>query len=399
MDIFRQKPRHHKKKKISGDRAVFFGLFGRGKTGVGGDRAGISRDRAGSGRNKTASGDRAGFRFPIPSLATVALTALTVAIALLALNWENLEITTPQLYDFRLSEDSNSDEHITKYAMTGISNFLPTLSQPEDNRENTASQDTAAETAVEDNPHGILIEFEWRQYRVKKGDVVSTIAEKFDVSIGAIIASNDITNVRRLPEGKVLKIPNIDGIPYQIKNGDSLSRIAASFNVDLDIILDVNDIKSDVIKPGETIFIPGGRMNDIDLRKSLGDLFIYPLQNRFITSNYGMRRDPITGTLQIHRGIDLRGNIGTPVMASLDGTISHIGENWLYGKYIIMTHPNGYKTLYGHLNAYSVKQGDRVSRGRKIGEVGNTGRSTGPHLHFEIFDRNNRNVNPLELLN
>jgi murein DD-endopeptidase MepM/ murein hydrolase activator NlpD len=142
-------------------------------------------------------------------------------------------------------------------------------------------------------------------------------------------------------------------------------------------------------------------MNDIDLRMSLGELFMFPLQGgrRQITSNFGMRRDPISGVLQFHDGVDFRANIGTTVMASLDGVVSVIGENWLYGKYIIISHSNGYKTLYGHLNSFSVKQGDRVARGRKIGESGNTGYSTGPHLHFGIYDKNNRLVNPLELLN
>ncbi|MCL1827543.1 MAG: peptidoglycan DD-metalloendopeptidase family protein, partial [Candidatus Cloacimonetes bacterium] len=201
---------------------------------------------------------------------------------------------------------------------------------------------------------------------------------------GAIIASNEIRNARNLQEGAVIRIPNIDGIPYQIKNGDSLTKIAASFNVPLEVILDINDIRSDDITTGETIFIPGARMNDIDLRLSLGELFIYPVPSRFVTSHYGMRKDPISGALTFHTGIDLRANTGTTVMAALDGVVSVVSENWLYGKHIIITHPNGYKTLYGHLNSYAVNQGDRVSRGRKIGEAGNTGYSTGPHLHFGL---------------
>jgi len=140
-------------------------------------------------------------------------------------------------------------------------------------------------------------------------------------------------------------------------------------------------------------------MNDVDLRMSLGDLFMFPLQTRFITSYYGMRRDPFTGASQFHNGIDFRANTGTTVMASFDGVVEVIGENWLYGRHIILTHSNGYKTLYAHLNSFSVRQGERVTRGRKIGEVGSTGYSTGPHLHFGIYDRNNNLINPLELLN
>ena len=345
-------------------------------------------------KNEKEKQGSSGFSFPIPSVATLAVIAGTVVIALAALNWEDISITFPNSYVLNPITDDEAAERIIEYAITGI----PTLTSSI-NLENTANDPDEDMFQEDDNPHGSLIVFEWQEYRVQRGDSVSVIAQRYDVSMGAIIASNNISNARRLQEGAVLKIPNVDGIPYQIQRGDSLSRIAASFNVPLDVILDINDIKTDNISPGETIFIPGARMNDIDLRLSLGDLFMWPLASRYITSHYGMRRDPINGVLSFHTGIDLRANTGTTVMAALDGVVSVVTENWLYGKYIIVTHDNGYKTMYGHLSAYSVREGDRVTRGRKIGEVGNTGRSTGPHLHFGIYDRNNRLINPLDLLN
>ena len=327
-----------------------------------------------------------GFSIPIPSAAAIAVVTGTIVIALATLNWEGIEISIIP------SESDNTDQMITQYAIYGISGLF------QENPE-TQSADSANELEIEpDDPHGMLVTFEWKQYRVQRGDSVSAIAQRHNVSIGAIIASNEIQNARRLQEGTILRIPNIDGIPYNVQRGDNLSKISASFNVPLEVILDINDIKSDNISVGETLFIPGARMNDIDLRLSLGELFMFPLGSRNITSYYGMRKDPKTGVLQFHAGVDFRANIGTTVMASLDGVVSVVGENWLYGKYIIMTHSNGYKTLYGHLNAFSVKQGDRIARGRKIGEVGNTGYSTGPHLHFGIYDRNNKLVNPLDLL-
>ncbi|MDR2542338.1 MAG: M23 family metallopeptidase [Treponema sp.] len=335
-----------------------------------------------------------GFSFPIPSFATLLVIAATVVIAVTSLNWENINIKPIDISAFGNSESINAGQLTIQYAATGISNIMAAFAIPD---ENTVP---GIETEEIDNPHGMLINFEWREYKVQRGDVVSRIAERHGVSIGAIIASNNITNARRLQEGQILRIPNIDGIPYQVKRDDNLSRIAASFNVPLDVILDVNDIKSDNIRLGETLFIPGARMNDIDLRRSLGDSFMFPLQGRrIITSNFGWRRDPKTGVPQIHDGIDFRANTGTPVLASLDGVVSVVRENRLYGKHIIITHSNGFKTLYGHLNTFSVREGDRVARGRKIGESGNTGYSTGPHLHFGIYDRNNRAINPLDLLN
>ena len=355
-----------------------------------------------------------GFSFPVPSLSTLAVAAGTVVIAMAALNWEDINIKMPENYIYNAAadvdakaEDPQTAQYLAmQYAATGITGFVQTQGTITGNEgTRTSAAENTGEITVEitgeapaSNKQDDLITFEWQQYRVKRGDSVTTIAQKFDVSVGAIIASNEIRNARRLQEGALLKIPNIDGIPYQIKNGDSLLKISASFNVPLEVVLDVNDIKSDNIKAGETIFIPGARMNDIDLRLSLGELFMYPIQSRYITSHYGMRKDPISGALTLHTGIDLRANTGTTVMAALDGVVSAVTENWLYGKYIIITHDNGYKTLYAHLSSSSVKQGDRVARGRKIGETGNTGYSTGPHLHFTIYDKNNKLVNPLELL-
>jgi murein DD-endopeptidase MepM/ murein hydrolase activator NlpD len=82
----------------------------------------------------------------------------------------------------------------------------------------------------------------------------------------------------------------------------------------------------------------------------------------------------------------------------MDGKVSSTGINATYGKFIILSHDNGYQSMYAHLSAFSVKQGDYVNQGGKIGEVGNTGYSTGPHLHFAVY-KNGRAINPLDLLN
>jgi murein DD-endopeptidase MepM/ murein hydrolase activator NlpD len=339
-----------------------------------------------------------GISIPIPSVATIAVIAGTVLVALVALKWEDFNLKLPERYSFQLDAEDTVRQTM-QYASTGIPSIISAASpelvtaQIQEQQEQPETVKNTEESTQE------LITFQWRQYKVQKGDAVSTIAKKFGVSIGAVIASNNIRNARRLQEGVSLRIPNIDGIPYSIKAGDSLSKISASFNVPIDVILDVNDLKSDIIKAGETIFIPGARMNDLDLRMSLGELFIYPVQSKHLTSGFGMRKDPISGELTFHTGIDLRANTGTAVMASMEGVVSVISENWLYGKHIIISHPNGYKTMYAHLSSASVKQGDKVSQGRKIAEAGNTGYSTGSHLHFTIYDKSGKLVNPLDLLN
>jgi murein DD-endopeptidase MepM/ murein hydrolase activator NlpD len=239
--------------------------------------------------------------------------------------------------------------------------------------------------------------FAWQTYKVKRGDSVSKIALDFSVSMDAIIASNGITNARSLREGEVLRIPNMDGIPYTVRNGDTLSGISQSMGVPLEAILDANDLQSDVINTGMSLFIPGARMNRDDLKLALGELFVYPVRGARLSSPFGWRNDPFTGVRSHHAGVDLSISQGAPIKAAMDGTVSTLGVDRIYGNYIILSHSSGLQTLYAHLNSFSVKRGDRVLQGVQIGTVGSTGYSTGPHLHFAVF-KNGRAVNPLDFL-
>lgn len=114
---------------------------------------------------------------------------------------------------------------------------------------------------------------------------------------------------------------------------------------------------------------------------------IQPVPQKYmkhIASGYGTRIDPIYGTTRFHAGMDFSANIGTPVYSTGDGTVIHADWKQGYGKCIIVDHGYGYQTLYAHLNGYKVRPGQKVTRGEQIGEVGNTGKSTGPHLHYEV---------------
>jgi len=124
---------------------------------------------------------------------------------------------------------------------------------------------------------------------------------------------------------------------------------------------------------------------------------IYPAYGR-ISDPYGWRIHPITGKRNFHNGLDI-GNIkGTPIYAVADGKISSTGHQKYFGKFITITHKFGYQTNYAHLNKIYVKRGDEVKRGQIIAEMGNSGRSTGSHLHFEVL-RYNKYRNPYQYLN
>jgi len=253
--------------------------------------------------------------------------------------------------------------------------------------------------AVESIPLDLMETFAWQSYRVRRGDSVSTIAAAFSVSMDAIIASNGITNARALREGEVLRIPNMDGIPHTVRSGDTLLGISQTYGVPLEAILDANDIQSDAITAGTILFIPGARMNRDELRMALGDrLFNYPVRGARLTSPFGWRNDPFTGVRRHHAAIDLAAPLGTPIMAAKNGRVSALGYDRVFGNFIILSHANGFQTLYAHLHTINVRRDEQVRQGARIGTVGSTGLSTGPHLHFAIY-RNNRAVNPLDFLN
>ncbi len=125
-----------------------------------------------------------------------------------------------------------------------------------------------------------------------------------------------------------------------------------------------------------------------------------PVNGARISSGYGRRKHPILGYTKMHKGIDFAASVGTPVMAAGDGSIDRIGRNGSYGNYIRLKHKNGYSTAYAHLKDFgkNLKKGNRVKQGHIIGYVGVTGRTSGPHLHYEVL-KNSRHINPKAMAN
>ena len=113
----------------------------------------------------------------------------------------------------------------------------------------------------------------------------------------------------------------------------------------------------------------------------------------WVTSNFGMRNSPFTGKRKMHEGLDVAARTGTPVFATADGIVSRAETAPGYGKLVIIDHGYGYKTYFGHNSKIYVKVGQRVKRGDKLSAVGNTGSSTGSHLHYEVR-RNGVPLNP-----
>jgi len=240
-------------------------------------------------------------------------------------------------------------------------------------------------------------------YIVREGDTIGSIASLFDLKVDTIRNANNLGSKSISVEQKLI-IPPGDGILYTVQKGDSLRSIAKKFSVESQDIMDFNyilDASSIVI--GQKIFIPGGKTLPVIIskkhgRKSSGGAtinfsgsFVRPA-NGTTTSQFGIRRG------EMHEGLDFSAHIGTPIYASESGIIqARYGYNGGYGNLIVIKHGQGVETRYAHLSSIAVSTGSHVNKGDLIGYSGNTGRSTGPHLHFEIR-QNGRAVNPAKYL-
>ena len=239
----------------------------------------------------------------------------------------------------------------------------------------------------------------FQSYTVKSGDTISGIAKKFGLkNISTLISINDIDNVRALAAGQKLKVPSIDGLFYTVQRGNSLAGLSTKFNVSMEELLDVNELESSELAVGQRLFIPGAKMDSAKLQQAMGEMFRCPITAKFrISSRFGPRLDPFTGARSYHTGVDYACPMGTPITAAASGTIAFTGVSPVFGNYVIIRHSNGYQSLYGHMSQIIAKKGQYVSQGTRIGLVGSTGYSTGPHLHFTVY-KNGKLVDPMSLV-
>ena len=224
-------------------------------------------------------------------------------------------------------------------------------------------------------------------HKVKRGETLSGIAKKYDVPMKSIAQTNSITSYDHLKIGEKLLIPvgtkpingenNSDGVWHTVKHGDSLYNIARKYNIQnwkqLQRINGIDNPKR--LKINQKIYIPNEEI--------IG--FANPLKIKlYVTSKYGYRHHPIKRRYMMHDGIDFRAATGTRVYASKTGRVSTAKWKSGYGRIIVIQHADDFSTAYAHLSRISVSVGDIVKQGQVIGLTGNSGLSTGPHLHFEI---------------
>lgn len=213
-------------------------------------------------------------------------------------------------------------------------------------------------------------------YTVKKGDSVSSIANQFNISVETIIWANGISE-KKLKLGQKIKILPISGLAHEVAIGESLAEIADFYSANEKEIVDFNDLSNNPINPGQVIIIPNGKITSLNMNKS-ENLPYYP--DYYLIPAAGIN----WGQIHLKNAVDIANRCNTTIIASAEGLVLETGHMNGYGNYIKIQHPNNTKTLYAHLEKIIVDKGDFVDRGEIIGAMGNTGRSTGCHLHFEI---------------
>lgn len=236
----------------------------------------------------------------------------------------------------------------------------------------------------------------YHAYEVLKGDTVSDIAQQFGITQDSILSMNSIQSAKGLKPGQLLKVPNMAGIVYKASRGETVAKIAQEYKIEGNRIIDVNHLLSETMEESRFLFLPDARLPATKLKEIQGELFRWPVRGR-ITSWFGWRSDPFTGRRTYHNAIDIAAPMGTSMYAANDGVITDTGYSPVMGRYVMIRHANGWSSFYGHMSAIAVSPGQQVSAGKRIGSIGSTGYSTGPHVHFSIF-RNGKPVNPTTLL-
>ncbi len=241
-------------------------------------------------------------------------------------------------------------------------------------------------------------------YTVKTGDNWSWIAENGGinpVSVDTVLLANDKKTTDKPITGEVLLIPPISGLDYEVQKNDTCERIASNHKAIAVDIINYNNLDCKTIHAGDVIFIPNGEKYQANSKlaqktttvvKKAQPTKTYPvLGGYFINPVPGYRRSQ---GLHDKNGVDLAIPTGTPIHASAAGivTFARNGYNGGFGNLVIIYHPNGVETLYAHMSKLNTTTGSKVEQGQIIGYVGSTGRSTGPHLHFEVHGAKNPGV-------
>ena len=229
-------------------------------------------------------------------------------------------------------------------------------------------------------------------YAVKSGDTLASIGKKFGVSVDTVKWANNLKSDTIKPD-QTLKIPPVTGVVHTVVSGESIYSIAKKYKTSAQSIVnfifnDFADIDTFALRSGQTLYVPDGIIEPEQPKYAA-------MAPQYANAIAGVRGStnfiwPTTGMITqyptwYHMAFDIANNSLPPIIAADTGTVIFAGcINWGYGCHVVVDHGNGYSTLYGHMSTLSVSAGQAVNQGQQVGNMGSTGRSTGAHLHFEI---------------
>jgi len=218
-------------------------------------------------------------------------------------------------------------------------------------------------------------------YKARKADTLLTIAARCSVPYDSIATVNRVSSMGESLTGRTIILPTLPGLYLPDTSANSFeSLLLSSFDPDDKSIISFG------LGSSKVHCIPDGRFDGTLRTYFLTPSFLFPLVTGKVTSSFGMRKNPVTGKLLFHKGIDLAAPTGTPVRACAAGTVIYTGYDPIYGNHVILRHEGGKESIYGHLSSIKIELRDKLKSGTIIGTVGSTGQSTGPHLHFEIHE-------------
>jgi murein DD-endopeptidase MepM/ murein hydrolase activator NlpD len=224
---------------------------------------------------------------------------------------------------------------------------------------------------------------------VAAGGIVAagqTLAAPLQSASAAPVTASALLPVADVSSSKPADSPKINAIGGNQQFADPIALGALSSEVDVKNLTKAVDIGQDLARKAELInSAKAAGAQEASLVG--GAVYVLPTDGRF-TSGFGGRWGAM------HEGIDLAAPIGTPIYAMTDGVVEESGPASGFGLWVVLRHPDGTRTVYGHVNRIFVDQGERVKAGEEIAEVGNRGHSTGPHLHFEVWDQDGSKINP-----
>jgi len=311
-------------------------------------------------------------------------------------SWRDTAVSTDNLPGSGQNNNLSSPTDISGISAGGLALTKPTILPGITLPTQTGSNDRS----------GIII------YEVKSGDVIGQIATQFDISVETILWANSLSARSYIRPGDKLKILPVSGVVHLVKKGENISKITRIYDVSPEDVIKVNKLQRDGsdVSIGEELIIPGGKVIQIitkpastikntllrqiaaplpSISAPAGSGYLWPTVVKRITQYFGWR----------HTGLDIAGPIGTPIYAARTGKVvkAQGGYNGGYGNYIVIDHGGGVTTAYGHSSKLLVEVGEYVEQGQVISFMGSTGRSTGPHLHFEVRI-NGARQNPLKYI-